>query len=329
MDEQYPIDAYEMEQEQHRGFDSMTDDQIEALYAENWEEIENHGRAAQATTPEQKQKSVWITLHEKFVDENLVGKSDPEAKPFNVVRIPYGIEVDGQDIGGYEFHPLYVNPSKYKGEHFRDIPLLPDREIWLHKDKLDDGRPIIDQSTGKKAKDVIKVMPQALKEAVRPTRITVHRAFVREGIEGRGGKTFCSIRIPPKVVHEGKELGNYQFIVPAVKTVGKTGDYRSVSTYAGRAFTLERAIRDEAGEMVRDGAGVVQKTRLRLKAGDINQAITAEQDAYRQANNPTQTRNTPAKPKDWQQKREHTQNAAKSQPARPNPNMGSNARNAR
>ena len=61
---------------------------------------------------------------------------------------------------------MFVNESRYRGENYRDIPLLTDREVWLKKSVLDeDGQPVLDER-GKPAKDIVRVMPAQIKEAL-------------------------------------------------------------------------------------------------------------------------------------------------------------------
>lgn len=70
------------------------------------------------------------------------------------------------DVGGYEFSPMFVNESRFKGADFRDIPLLANREVWLRKTVMArDGQPELDEG-GRAVKDTVKVMPAQLKEAV-------------------------------------------------------------------------------------------------------------------------------------------------------------------
>lgn len=113
-------------------------------------------------------KNVYLTLHKNFVREDIeyADRKTGETKTFNSVTLPKGTVVDGVDVSYYQFSPMFVNPSKYKGENFRDIPLLAEKEVWLKKSVLDaDGSPVVDES-GKEVKDIVKVMPAALKEAV-------------------------------------------------------------------------------------------------------------------------------------------------------------------
>lgn len=117
-------------------------------------------------------KNVYISLHESFVKENVkyADKKTGQEKTFNIVRLPKDTVIDGKDVGGFEFSPLYVNPSKFRGEHWRDIPLLADREVQLRRDVRDiEGNPIIGDD-GKREKEVIKVTPEQIKTALSEAR---------------------------------------------------------------------------------------------------------------------------------------------------------------
>ena len=74
--------------------------------------------------------------------------------------------MDGMDLSFYQFSPLFVNESRVKGEDFRDIPLLADKEVWLKRTVMDpDGNPVTDES-GRPVKNTVKVIPVRLKEAL-------------------------------------------------------------------------------------------------------------------------------------------------------------------
>ena len=116
----------------------------------------------------EQKKTVYLSFHENFVREGIpyTDKTTGEQRTFNQVRIPSGTIIDGQDMGGYEFSPLYVNESKYKGAAWRDVPMLADREVWLQKSILDpEGNPVLDEA-GRRQKDTVKVMPQQIKDAL-------------------------------------------------------------------------------------------------------------------------------------------------------------------
>ncbi|HJI12107.1 MAG TPA: DNA gyrase [Adlercreutzia equolifaciens] len=117
-------------------------------------------------------KNVYISLHESFINENVkyTDKKTGQEKSFNIVRLPKDTIIDGKNVGGFEFSPLYVNPSKFRGEHWRDIPLLADREVQLRRDVRDiEGNPIIGDD-GKREKEVIKVTPEQIKTALSEAR---------------------------------------------------------------------------------------------------------------------------------------------------------------
>lgn len=117
-------------------------------------------------------KNVYISLHEAFVHEGIkyTDRKTGEEKSFNVARLPAGTLVDGKDVGGYEFSPLFVNPSRFRGEHWRDIPLLAERDVRLQKSVLDaEGKPVIGED-GKRQKETLSIKPEQLKEALSEAR---------------------------------------------------------------------------------------------------------------------------------------------------------------
>lgn len=119
--------------------------------------------------PETKEKkNTYITMHKNFVRENIeyADRETGEKKTFNSVTLPSDTIIDGKDVSGYQFSPMFVNESKYRGENYRDIPLLTDREVWLQKSVLDaDGNRMTDED-GRNVKDVVKVMPAQIKTAL-------------------------------------------------------------------------------------------------------------------------------------------------------------------
>lgn len=150
--------------------------------------------ARQATKNDAKEKdmadikqkrTVYLSFHENFVREGIpyTDKATGEQGTFNQVRIPSGTIIGGRDMGGYEFSPLYVNESRFKGPKWRDVPMLADREVWLQKSVLDpDGNPVLDEA-GRRQKDTVKVMPQQIEDALAESR----RAWAEEhGRDDRG-----------------------------------------------------------------------------------------------------------------------------------------------
>ena len=91
-------------------------------------------------------KNVYVTLHKDFVRTGIeyADRATGETRAFNSVTLPKGTVIDGTDVGYYQFSPLFVNPSRFKGEDYRDIPLLANREVRLSKTLLDDqGKPVM------------------------------------------------------------------------------------------------------------------------------------------------------------------------------------------
>ena len=128
-------------------------------------------------------RNVYISLHEAFVREGIqyADKSTGEQRSFNVARLPPDTVIDGRDVGGYEFSPLYVNPSRFRGEHWRDIPLLADREVRLSRSVLDaEGRPVL-REDGRREKETLAVSPAQIKEALTEARKRYSEERARDG----------------------------------------------------------------------------------------------------------------------------------------------------
>lgn len=117
-------------------------------------------------------KNVYVTLHKDFVrtDIEYADRATGETRTFNSVTLPKGTVIDGTDVGYYQFSPLFVNLSRFKGEDYRDIPLLANREVRLSKTVLDDqGKPVTGED-GKPVRDVVYAMPAQIKGALDEAR---------------------------------------------------------------------------------------------------------------------------------------------------------------
>ena len=128
-------------------------------------------------------RNVYISLHEAFVREGIqyADRKTGEQRSFNVARLPPDTGIDGRDVGGYEFSPLYVNPSRFRGEHWRDIPLLADREVRLSRSVLDaEGRPVL-REDGRREKETLAVSPAQIKEALTEARKRYSEERARDG----------------------------------------------------------------------------------------------------------------------------------------------------
>lgn len=134
-------------------------------------------------------KNTYLTLHKNFVrtDIEYTERKTGEIKTFNSVTLPKGTVIDGRDVSYYQFSPLFVNESRYRGEDHRDIPLLTKREVWLRKSILDeDGKPVVDEA-GVGMKDVVKVMPAQIREAIERNRIEYLESLAEKARLARDG----------------------------------------------------------------------------------------------------------------------------------------------
>ena len=128
-------------------------------------------------------KNVYISLHEAFVREGIqyTDRATGEQRSFNVVRLPPDTVIEGRDVGGYEFSPLFVNPSRFRGEHWRDVPLLADREVRLSRSVLDaEGRPVVGED-GRRERETVTVTPAQIKEALSEARKRYSEQSARDG----------------------------------------------------------------------------------------------------------------------------------------------------
>ncbi len=133
-------------------------------------------------------RNTYLTLHKNFVrtDIECTDRVTGEVRTFNSVTLPKGTVIDGVDVSYYQFSPMFVNESRYRGENYRDIPLLTDREVWLKKSVLDeDGQPVLDER-GKPAKDIVRVMPAQIKEALDRNRSEYLQSLSEKARGARG-----------------------------------------------------------------------------------------------------------------------------------------------
>lgn len=111
---------------------------------------------------------IYLKLHKSYVKEDLLNSETQ--KRFNLVTLPKDTMIDGQNVGGYTFSPLFVNtPNLFKDRELvrdengipmpntespmREIPCMKDKEIWLQKDG-----------------DTVKVLPEKLADALKENR---------------------------------------------------------------------------------------------------------------------------------------------------------------
>ena len=139
-------------------------------------------------------KNTYVTLHKNFVrtDIEYTDRRTGETRTFISVTLPKGTVIDGHDVSYYQFSPLFVNESRYRGEDYRDIPLLTEREVWLRRSILDeDGKPVVGED-GIELKEVVKVMPAKIRDALEQNmaeyleRLDARARSARDGSERLG-----------------------------------------------------------------------------------------------------------------------------------------------
>lgn len=141
-----------------------------------------------------RRERVWLSFHERYVRRTeYADRETGEERVLFTVTLPRGTEVDGVDLGGWQFHPRYVEPnhSRYHDEHWREVPLLADRPVRLSRDVLDaDGNPLPD-GEGRNQRECAEVDPSRLGEALVESRRRWYeqncRGRAEERADGAGG----------------------------------------------------------------------------------------------------------------------------------------------
>ena len=225
------------------------------------------------------QERVYLDLHKSFVKENIPGS---DGKTFNSVTLPSDVSVNGQNVGGYKFFPLFVNES-LRSESWRTIPLLADREIQLGRTHLDkDGNPLLDEN-GQRVIDIVTVMPRDLIAAVEAARsayreahprevvwVNVHKSFVAER------EHFVSVGLAPNTMIGDKDFGGYRFAAPSAHPSQYNENVLGIPLDAARNYKLS------GGENFADTAyvkGIVLKEAIET-AREMYRAERAAQGGY-------------------------------------------------
>ena len=115
--------------------------------------------------PSDKEKA-HIHMPADLVREGIeyTDRATGERRSFNVAALPDGCRLGGEDVSGWEFSPLFVNPSEMR-EGWKHIPLLANREVRLTRTVMEGGRPKRDES-GRRVKEERRVDPVDLADAI-------------------------------------------------------------------------------------------------------------------------------------------------------------------
>ena len=157
-------------------------------------EIKEIWKTFNAGTVNEKQalRGVSLTLKDGDFCTVIGGNGAGKSTMLNAVAGTFTVDsgaivIDGVDVSYYQFSPMFVNESRYRGEDYRDIPLLTDREVWLKKSVLDEnGQPVLDEH-GKPEKDVVRVMPAQIKEALDRSRSEYLQSLAEKARGAREG----------------------------------------------------------------------------------------------------------------------------------------------
>lgn len=249
----------------------------------------------------EKKEVVTILMNEAFVKENLVAGN---GTIFHSVVLPKGTTLNGTDLGGYQFNPMYINKALNEENqilpHMRSIPLLAGNEVWLRKTKMDaEGHPI-KNAEGKVEKDTIKISPTQLKAVldlqyqtyIKRSQITlmVNQAFVREAIPylAKDGtqKTFHSVTIPKGTVLEnGTDVGGYQFY-PNTLVHSTKEEYPNMVFIPLREtdqIVLKKQLIDEQKQPILDEKGLPKTVYVTVLAKELKQGFTNAHQRYKES----------------------------------------------
>lgn len=139
------------------------------------------------------QERVYINIPAAFVKENLTNKQTGQS--FHIATMPKNTIVDGKDVGGYQFSPMFVNkPFKFNGNQIalddnnepiinetskmRVIPMKADSEVWLQNNKT---------------KDKVIASPQTVKDALKEN-MKLYRAEQKEKNQEIDEQTFDEVQ---------------------------------------------------------------------------------------------------------------------------------------
>lgn len=220
-------------------------------------------------------------------------KQTGEKKSFNSVTLPKGTTIDGKDVSYYQFTPLFVNESKFMGENFVDIPLVPDREVILSKNQIDDTGKVVLDDDGKKVKDTIAIAPTKLKAAIDGGRkeyleeqkqtimLLFNKSFVHEQeyVDKETGetKTFDYIVMPSNTIVDGKDVGGYRMTSSYIQ---QRGNYVEVPVKTDKPVVLSKVARDDSGKVIVKADGKPEIAKVECAATVLREGLNKSFEDY-------------------------------------------------
>lgn len=110
---------------------------------------------------------IYLSVRKDLVCEGIeYTASDGEKRTFNRVTLPPGTVIGGTDYGGWEITPLFCEESRFNGPGFKDIPLRPDKAVWLKRARTKRDGSLKRDASGKVVRDKAEVDPVELKRAM-------------------------------------------------------------------------------------------------------------------------------------------------------------------
>ena len=109
--------------------------------------------------------------------------------------------------------------------------------------------------------------------------VTIHKSFVREGIEYEGD-TFNSVTLPRGTVINGRDVSFYQFKPLFVNDSRRGEDWRDIPLLKYRDVWLRKTLMDEDNQPIRDAEGRKQYDTVIVAPGDIKAAIDQQRRDY-------------------------------------------------
>ena len=242
-------------------------------------------------------KRVYLEVPAVLI-EPVSYEKDGVTHEFFRLTIPRGTTVEAEggetiDIGGWQMTPKYVNESKFKGEDYRVVPLLADREVELRRTvRGEDGRYVRGEY------ETLHVAPGALRAALaaqdeafrakaepRAERayIVLHEKFVREGVESKDGEhTYNSAKLPRGVSVElpdgtMRDVSGYVFYPLFVQRAGDdAGLYRALP------YKKDAMVRLTGRPATPDGS-LGDKESIEVSAVSLRDGVEAEAREWRAA----------------------------------------------
>lgn len=119
------------------------------------------------------------------------------------------------------------------------------------------------------------------------TFITLHKNFIREGIEYTDKKTgevktFSSVTLPSDTIIDGKDVSGYQFSPRFInESKYRSSDYRDIPLLTDREVWLQKSVMDAEGNRMTDEDGKAVKDTIKVMPAQIKTALAESYERYK------------------------------------------------